>query len=385
MPIAILHVQPQQTKKERITMHWTERRRARVNLALGLQARGWRLYGFKEDQSDPMTDYYHPASWDGIAEKEGADGSYVVVVDVKPGNETILKRSGGYETSKRVPGDNCPHCHGSGKEPDGWTYQDALAKPHEFNLDHTSRQTPGAVPLMADVVSPLHFDASSRAGRGKDGEEKCVRCNGLGHTWKLEDATVDWPRFRANPNRKLWHVEQDGRILDSGIGLGPCADWDQEKAQAAVERIVNRIEAAINASSASTAAPSATTVGEVTIRRNLEKNGIEVIFPAKPDAETRRRLGSKKRGRLGFRWSRRQNLWYARYSTTLWEQVHQLLNAADDPADQDESGPDEVPNPLLDAAVQALTTPVPEPEPPTVPTIPPSRAGPAETAQIALF
>ena len=84
-------------------MHWTERRRARVNLALGLQARGWTLYGFKEDRSDSMTDYYDPASWDVIAEK----GVHVVVVDVKPTNATILKRSGGYETTKRVPGNDC--------------------------------------------------------------------------------------------------------------------------------------------------------------------------------------------------------------------------------------------------------------------------------------
>ena len=100
-------------------MHWTERRRARVNLALGLQAQGWTLYGFKEDRSDSMTDYYDPASWDGIAEKDGANGTFVVVVDVKPSNETILKRSGGYETTKRVPGDDCTHCQGTGKETHG--------------------------------------------------------------------------------------------------------------------------------------------------------------------------------------------------------------------------------------------------------------------------
>ena len=98
-------------------MHWTERRRAKVNLALGLQTSGWTLYGFKEDRSDSMTDYYDPASWDGIAEKDGANGTFVVVVDVKPSNEAIHKRSGGYETTKRVPGDDCIHCQGAGKEP----------------------------------------------------------------------------------------------------------------------------------------------------------------------------------------------------------------------------------------------------------------------------
>jgi len=59
-------------------MHWTERQRARVAIGLTLRSRGWRLYGFHEDRSDAMTDCYAPASWDGVAEKDG----YVVVVDV---------------------------------------------------------------------------------------------------------------------------------------------------------------------------------------------------------------------------------------------------------------------------------------------------------------
>ena len=60
-----------------------------------------------------------------------------MVVDVKPTNETILKRSGGYETTKRVPGDDCAHCQGTGKEPDGWTYEEpgqaprVQPRPHE--------------------------------------------------------------------------------------------------------------------------------------------------------------------------------------------------------------------------------------------------------------
>ena len=355
-------------------MHWTERRRARVNIALGLQARGWTLFGFKEDRSDSMTDYYDPASWDGIAEKAG----HIVVVDVKPTNETILKRSGGYETTKRVPGDDCAHCQGTGKEPEGWTFEEALAKPREFNLDHTSRQTPGAVPLMAHVVSPLYFDEA--------GQEKCVKCSGMGHTCKLEQVSVDWPEFSPNPARKLWHVEKGGRILDSGIGLGPCADWNQERAQAAVERIVNRIEDAIYTCLDGTTADP-TVVSDVTpstssglcIRRNTARHGIEVVFPAKPAADVR--VGLK---RLRFRWSRRQGLWYARYSARLWEEVHELLNITDPSPEHEEDEPDEIPNPLLDAAVESLTALPLEPAP--APATPPVRAGPSEpVGQIALF
>jgi hypothetical protein len=333
-----------------------------------LQAEGWTLYGFKEDRSDSMTDYYDPACWDGIAEKDGANGTFVVVVDVKPSSETVLKRSGGYQTTKRVPSDDCTHCQGTGKEPDGWNYEEALASPQEFNLDRTKRQTPGAVSLMPHVVSPLYFDEA--------GEEKCVKCSGLGHTWKLEQVSVDWPEFGPNPPRKLWHVEQGGRILDSGIGLGPCADWDKERAQAAVERIVNRIENAVHGNPSVAAIASVT---EVTIRRNSLRNGIEVVFPAKTAADIRASLK-----RLRFRWSRRQGLWYARYTPRLWDQVQELLSMTDRSPEQEDEDPDESPSPLIDAAVESLTVPLQEPVPMLA--SPPVRAGPSEPAgQLSLF
>ena len=61
-------------------------------------------------------------------------------------------------------------------------------------------------------------------------------------------------------------------------------------------------------------------VGEVTIRRNEEHSGIEVIFPAKPDTAVLEGLKG-----LGFRWSRPQGLWYARYSEELLKQTENLL------------------------------------------------------------
>lgn len=50
-----------------------------ANIAIGLMERGWKVYGYREDQSDSMTDYYSPARWEGIAIKNG----YVLLVDVK--------------------------------------------------------------------------------------------------------------------------------------------------------------------------------------------------------------------------------------------------------------------------------------------------------------
>jgi hypothetical protein len=231
-------------------MHWTERRKAKAALGLALRARGWTLYGFHEDRSDPMTYYWAPATWDGVAEKRG----YVVVVDISAGS-SLLKRSGSRSTAKQPPGDNCDRC----------------------------------------------------------------------------ETTFTWPGFRACLPHKLWHVEKDGRILESGIGLGPCADYDKDKAVTAVNCIVDRIEAAIHHPEGNETPGTATTTNAdgVIIRRNLEKDGIEVIFPAKPDETIC--AGLK---RLKFRWSRRQGLWYARYSASLWDRVHQILDLDNvEPAD----------------------------------------------------
>ena len=39
---------------------------------------GWTVYGYHADNSDFMTDYYDPASWNGVAEKNG----YILCVNI---------------------------------------------------------------------------------------------------------------------------------------------------------------------------------------------------------------------------------------------------------------------------------------------------------------
>ena len=285
-------------------MHWTERQRAKVNIGEELRRRGWTLFGYHEDRSDAMTDYYSPASWDGVAEKDG----YVVVVDVSKSNNYVLSRSGGRQTQRQARGDDCTHCHGSGLEPDGWTFEQAQADPRGFNRTWTGQ----GVALLPDVVSPLHFD--------EQGHQKCTKCSGQGHTWKLEPCVEPWPTFGPNPPSRLWHVEKGGCILASGVGLGPCTDYDGQRAQAAVEQIVSRIEDAMHAGPAPAGAVAAVAV---TIRHNQAHNGIEVLFASKPAEAIRAALKA-----LGFRWSQRQGLWYAHHTLRTWEKVHALLGEA---------------------------------------------------------
>jgi len=296
--------------KELLTMHWTERQRAKVNIGEELRRRGWTLFGYHEDRSDAMTDYYSPASWDGVAEKDG----YVVVVDVSKANNYVLSRSGGRQTQRQARGDDCPHCHGSGLEPDGWTLEQAQADPRGFNRTWTGQ----GVALLPDVVSPLHFDGQGR--------QKCTTCHGQGHTWKLEPCVEPWPTFQHCPTGRLWHVEKDGHILASGVGLGPCADYDSQRAQAAVEQIVSRIEDAVHTRPAPVGEAGAISDVAVTIRHNQTHNGIEVVFASKPAEAIRTALKA-----LDFRWSQRQGLWYARHTPRTWEKVHALLGEAATP------------------------------------------------------
>ena len=50
-----------------------------------LSFNGWVIYGYKEDRSDFMTDYYDPARWDGIAVKNG----YILVMNKSYSGGTI--------------------------------------------------------------------------------------------------------------------------------------------------------------------------------------------------------------------------------------------------------------------------------------------------------
>ena len=43
-------------------------REVKVMIARKLMSmEGWKVYGYYEDKSDSMTDYWSPAHWDGIA------------------------------------------------------------------------------------------------------------------------------------------------------------------------------------------------------------------------------------------------------------------------------------------------------------------------------
>lgn len=320
-----------------MSTHWTDRRTAVAMVGAELARRGWKLYGWKEDRSDSMTDYYDPERWDGLAVKGDA---VVVVAD--------SQASDGHQPVKSacdVVG-ACERCGGSGDDPDGWTYAKAKEDPRGW---HRESLDPGCVAMLPDVVSPIAF---------RDyGPELCRKCHGGGKVFgnfRTEPEGERWPAHQGNPAGRLWHVERGGRIVASGVGVfavaserydgkhyvvhpdgtpltAPPEHWDEGrcrdcgKAGAAGElrredcpearpklrALCDRIEAACADK------PRPHTVAEHTIRATPERvtvrpsevkpGNVEVLFPAKPDDITRARLKQ-----AGFRWYGLGGLWYGR-------------------------------------------------------------------------
>lgn len=57
----------------------------------------------------------------------------------------------------------------------------------------------------------------------------------------------------------------------------------------------------------------------IEVRRNEMRNGIEIVFPSKPEEATREEMKAH-----GFRWSPRQGLWYTRFESGKWEYAQAL-------------------------------------------------------------
>lgn len=199
-----------------------QKQRGAVRLAKALQERGWTIHGYVPDQSNPMTDYYAPASWFGIATRD----DLTVVVGLSWGwdGETITGGESPYATFPET----------------------------------------------------------------------------------VRSAEVTW---QPNPPRRNWHIERDGQIVASGVGIGSAGDWDKSRTERSLRRILQAIEGAERSASAETDE----SLPDVQVRRNLEHNGVEIVFAEKPPKSIRAQIGA-----AGFRWHRKKRLWYARYNPQIW-------------------------------------------------------------------
>jgi hypothetical protein len=262
-------------------------------VGLELVSRGWRLCGWSDDQSDMQTDYFHPASWDGVATHLERPG---VVLCVNVSAYTAEHRSGGQRVTEYQPAEQCTRCKGAKADPDGWTLADARLAPREY---HASRNAgAGAIAIFPTVVSPIPFFDVLKEDEPRElvGRERCRKCSGRGHSLAPVERIIPWPCFGATPKGSSWHVERDGRIIARGSGVFSCDD-SREK----ISALVDKLERA-----ADSAEQPATPAGDrVSISAGKKPGYVEVRFTAKPDEQTRAELKA-----AGFRWAKFSGCWY---------------------------------------------------------------------------
>lgn len=294
--------------------HWTDKRASKTAIGHALRDRGWTLFGYTKDASDSMTDYWAPAHWDGVATKDGA----VAVVDLELKSKYDADKPGKVEMeSVRIVEGFCDICHGGKADPalTGWTLRKAQADPRAFHAaEAIARQARGdrSLNLMPDVVSPIPFL--------DDGRPNCPACGGSGEKVRYETRPngVTWPTFQGNPPHRNWHVEREGRILDSGTGAhsfgrDPYGNEAKERERARLDEFIGRIDRAsrhdFDASANNLPVRDAGTgehlIGGVTVRNGKRAGYVELEYPSKPSKEHRDLLKAR-----GFRWAPSSQCWY---------------------------------------------------------------------------
>lgn len=139
----------------------------------------WKVYGYKEDRSDSMTDYWDPANWDGVAEKNG----YILCVDVYGAAEPQEIRKYNYS---------------------GFTY------------DHS----------IVEKIKKLEAMTVERGA--SEAEEASAKLSIERLQKKAEEAAENASKYivvgtvpghMAHPPKMNWHIEKDGIIIAKGNGI----------------------------------------------------------------------------------------------------------------------------------------------------------------------
>lgn len=140
---------------------------------------GWKVYGYHADNSDLMTDYYDPAYWNGVAEKNG----YILCVDVYGAAQPEEIRKYNY---------------------DSFTYDhsiaEKIAKLEQMTVERGASEAEEATAKAA--IKKLREKAETAA----ENNNKYVVVGMI-------------PGHMANPPRMNWHIEKDGVYVAKGNGI----------------------------------------------------------------------------------------------------------------------------------------------------------------------
>lgn len=155
-------------------------REVKVMIAHKLMAMdGWKVYGYKEDKSDPMTDYWEPANWGGIAEKNG----YILCVDVYGAAEPTEIRKYNYS---------------------------GVAYDHNI-VEKIKKLEAITIERGASEMEEANAKLSIKRLQ-KKAEEAAENAN--------KYIVVDTiPGHMAHPPKMNWHIEKDGIIIAKGNGI----------------------------------------------------------------------------------------------------------------------------------------------------------------------
>lgn len=155
-------------------------REVKVMIAHRLMALdGWKVYNYSPDQSDSMTDYYCPATWGGVAEKNG----YVLCVDVYGAREPQEIRKynhSGFSYDKSI--------------------SDKIKKLESMTVER------GASEAEAESAKMMIERLQKKAEVSTENKEKYI-------------VTGMIPGHQAHPTRCNWHIEKDGIIIAKGNGI----------------------------------------------------------------------------------------------------------------------------------------------------------------------
>ena len=145
---------------------------------------GWKVYGYHADESDSMTDYYSPAYWNGVAEKNG----YVFCFNVYGASKGEEIRKYNY---------------------DGFTYDSSIME----KIAKLERMTVENGASEAEEASAKASIArlQKKAEESNENKNKYIV---IGHI----------PAHMEHPPKMNWHIEKDGLIIAKGNGVLKYAD-----------------------------------------------------------------------------------------------------------------------------------------------------------------
>lgn len=274
-------------------MNYYEKQRAYVSVALALRNASWNLYGYHEDESDILTDYWSPAYWNGCAINN--DG-YLVVND--------YRNSDGHDITKlrNVTSKICDICNGTGIAPnsDEWNLEKAKYDPIGFHNWFDKYRNDGAISLMKSVVSPLFFNA--------DGTLKCLKCQGKGkkssYNESYKEVVDHYPKYIAPRKRVMFHLlAPDGEtILKEWRALKPFSEYiNNDILKNNLNKMLSDIDAAIaahkNVDNKMDKEVVATSISDLELVEYSEK-AIAIFGNTRPHKDELKNLGGRFNPRL---------------------------------------------------------------------------------------